>query len=193
MPNANTIERLVGGTSANQGVYAIPSYVPTTTNAAVLLNQAGTAAVLSVGTSQYVSGASTAPSFAINFDGNPFKLRIVGKVTTGASCNVTVAIQQGNSTTVTAGNTVATTSARAVNTTSATFFLEAICLWDNVKQTITGLQYGFINNVADPTIAIVSNAVSVTSQASLTFVPVITFSATTGATMTISEFAAETL
>jgi len=189
MPNINVFSRLVGANSPAQGVNAIPSYVPTGTSATVITNQAGGAAVVTVGGS--VSGATTAPSFGAGFDGYPFKLRIVGKVTTGASCNVTVAIQQGNSTTVTAGNTIATTSARAVNTTSATFFLEAICMWDNVKQTVTGLQYGFINNVADPTIAIVSNAVSVTTQSSLQFVPVITFSATTGATMTITEFVAE--
>lgn len=193
MPNANTIERLVGAASPAQGALAIPSYVPTGTSATVIPNQLGNAAVLNIGGTQLLSGSSTAPSFGVNFDGFPFKLRIVGKVTTGASCNVTVAIQQGNSTTVTSGNTVATTSARAVNTTSATFFLEAICLWDNVKQTITGLQYGFINNVADPTIAIVSNAVSVTAQSSLQFVPVITVSATTGVTLTITEFVGETL
>src|SRR5882762_5312436 len=114
MPNVDNIERLLGGPATSQGINAIPAIVPTVTSAFVVLNQAATAAVLSVGTTQYLSGAATAPSFAVNFDGLPFKVRINGKVTTGASCNVTVAIQQGNSTTVTSGNTIATTGAIAV-------------------------------------------------------------------------------
>jgi len=162
----------------------------------VITNQVSstTAAVLTLAGAGQISSATTAPSYGINFDGLPFKLRLVGKVTTKAACNVTVGIMQGNTTTYTSGNLIATTSARSVGTTSATFFLEAICMWDNVKQTITGLQYGFINNVADPTIAIISNAVSVTAQSSLFFVPVLTFSdTTTGTTAVITEFVAETL
>ena len=190
MPNANTFARLVGANSPAQGSNAIPSFTPTSGSAAVVLNQLAAAAVLNVGGS--ISSATTAPSFGINFDGLPFKLRLVGKVTTKAACNVTVAIQQGNTTTVTAGNTVATTSARSVGTTSATFFLEYIGMWDNVKQTVTGLQYGFINNVADPAIAIGSNAVTVTTQSALQFVPVLTLSdQTAGTIVSITEFVAE--
>lgn len=194
MPNANVIERLQGANSPAQGPYVIPSYVPTTTSATVLTNQQGNAAVLSVGTTQYLSGASTAPSFAQNFDGFAFKLRINGKVTTGASCNVTVAIQQGNSTTVTSSNNVAATSTLAVNTTSANFQLECVCIWDNVSQKIQGVisPWSWTNTTAVAAAAL-SNSVTVTSQSNLTFVPVVTFSATTGATMTISEFVAETL
>lgn len=193
MPNANVIERLQGAPSPAQGPYAIPSIVPTGTSAFVVTNQQGNAAVLSVGTTQYISGASTAPSYAQNFDGFPFKLRINGKVTTGASCNVTVAIQQGNSTTVTAGNTVATTGAIAVNTASGNFQLECVCIWDNVTQKIQGvINESWVNATAVAT-AVVTNQVAVTAQSSLTFVPVVTFSATTGATMTISEFVAETV
>jgi len=193
MPNANLIERLQGGTSANQGPYVILAYVPTVTTATVLTNQQGNAAVLSVGTTQYISGSTTAPSYALNFDGFAFKLRISGKVTTGASCNVTVAIQQGNTTTVTAGNTVATTGALAVNTASGNFQLECTCIWDSVGQKIQGvINESWVNATAVAT-AVVTNQVAVTAQSSLTFVPVITFSATTGATMTISEFVAETV
>jgi hypothetical protein len=171
----------------------ILAYVPTVTTAVVLTNQQGNAAVLSVGTTQYISGSTTAPSYALNFDGFAFKLRISGKVTTGASCNVTVAIQQGNTTTVTAGNTVATTGALAVNTASGNFQLECTCIWDSVGQKIQGvINESWVNATAVAT-AVVTNQVAVTAQSSLTFVPVITFSATTGATMTISEFVAETV
>lgn len=188
MPNANTIERLQGGTG--QGVYVIPSIVPTTTSAFVALNQPGTAAALSVGTTQYLSGASTAPSFGVNFDGFPFKLRIAGKVTTGASCNLTVAFQVGSSTTV--GTAIATTGAKAVNTTSANFCLEAMIVWDSVAQVIQGWQVGQVNNSL-VSVAALSSAASITTQANLVFAPVLTFSATTGATLTITEFVAETV
>lgn len=195
MPNVNVIDRLVGANSPAQGSAAIPSYVPTATSATVLTNQLASAAVLSVGGTQFLSGASTAPSFASNFDGSPFKLRINGKITTGASCNVTVAIQVGSSTTVTSGNNVATTGAIAVNTTSANFQLECVCLWDSVGQKVQGvINPSWVNATAVAASVLTnSNAVAVTSQAGLTFVPVVTFSATTGATMTISEFVAETV
>lgn len=195
MPNANTIERLQGApaTSSAQGPYVIPSVVPTVTSAFVALNQQATAAVLSVGTTQYFSGGTAQPTFAANFDGFAFKLRINGKLTTGASCNLTVAIQQGNSTTVTAGNTVATTGAIAVNTTSANFQLECVCIWDAIGQKIQGvINESWVNATAVAT-AVVTNQVSVASQSLLQFVPVLTFSATTGATLTISEFVAETV
>jgi hypothetical protein len=196
MPNSNNIERLMGSNSPAQGVNAIPSYVPTTTSATVLTNQTGAAAVVNVGGTQYLSAATTAPSFGVAFDGFPFKLRINGKVTTGASCNITVAIQQGNSTTVTAGNTVATTGAIAVNTTSANFQLECVCVWDGVGQKIQGaiLPSSWVNATAVAASVLTnSNGVTVTSQSSLTFVPVLTASATTGCTVSITEFVAETV
>lgn len=193
MPNANIIDRLVGANSPAQGVNAIPSIVPTGTSAFVVTNQAGSAAVLNVGTTQYLSGATTAPSFGVNFDGFPFKLRIVGKVTTGATANVTVAIQQGSTTTVTAGNTVATTGAIAVNTTSANFYLECVCVWDIVTAKLGGVINASQVNNSLVDVGALTNAVAVTAQSSLTFVPVLTFSATTGATLTITEFVAETV
>jgi hypothetical protein len=192
----NLIERLLGSNSPAQGVNAIPSYVPTTTSATVLTNQTGAAAVLSVSGTQYLSASTTAPSFGVAYDGFPFKLRITGKITTGASCNLTVAIQQGNTTTVNASNSVATTGALAVNTTSANFQLECVCVWDGVGQKIQGaiLPSSWVNATAVAAAVLTnSNGVSVTSQANLTFVPVLTVSATTGCTVTITEFVAETV
>ena len=183
--------RLSGAASPAQGANVIPAYVPTGTSATVLTNQPGNAAVLTVATGAELSSTTSAStSFGVNQDGIPFKIKISGKVTTGASCNVTVAIQQGSSTTVTSGNTIATTGAVAVNTASANFLLEAVCVWDNVTQKIMGYQTGQINNSL-VSLAALTNAVAITSQSSLQFVPVITFSATTGANMTISEFVAE--
>jgi hypothetical protein len=192
MPNMNLIERLMGGNTPAQGVNAIPSYVPTATSATVLTNQAGSAATLTVGTTQYPSGATTAPSFGVAYDGFAFKLRIAGKVTTGASCNITVAIMQGSTTTYTSGNVVATTAATAVNTSSNNFILEALCLWDVVSTKLNGYQTGQIANTL-VSLAALTNSLALTSQTSLQFVPVITASATTGCTVTITEFVAETV
>jgi hypothetical protein len=192
MANANvSIDRLVGCGSPGQGGKVIPAYVPTGTTATVLLNQLGTAAVLNVGGSQLFSASATPPSFGVNYDGFMFKLRIVGKVTTGASCNVTVAIQLGNSTVV-AGTMLATTGALAVNTASANFFLEANCLWDSVSGKIQGLILpSQVNNTAVAAAAL--GAVTASSQSLLQFSPVVTCSAITGVTLTITEFVAETV
>ncbi len=196
MPSINIIERLVGANSPAQGVNAIPSIVPTGTSAFVVTNQAATAAVLSVGGAQYASGASTAPSFGVNFDGFAFKLRICGKATTGGATNLTVAIQLGSTTTVTSGNTVATTGALALPSSgSATFQLECVCLWDSVGQKVQGaiLPSSWVHATAVSTAVLTNaNAVAAATQSLLQFVPVLTFSATTGVTLTISEFVAET-
>lgn len=192
MPNSNNIERLLGSNSPAQGVNAIPSYVPTTTSATVLTNQAGAAASLSVSGPQYLSGAAAAPSFGAGYDGFTFKLRISGKVTTGAACNVTVAIMQGATTTYTAGNVVATTAATAVNSSSNNFTLEATCLWDVVSTKLNGYQTGQIANTL-VTVAALTNSLALTTQTSLQFVPVLTVSATTGVTVSITEFTAETV
>lgn len=191
MPNQNTVGRLAGAPSPAQGSLVIPAFVPSGTSAAVVPCQTSstTAAVLTVGNA---AGQPTgAQTYGSGFDGLTFKLAIAGKVTTKASCNVTVAIQQGNNTTVTSGNTVCTTGAKAVNTASAGFRLEAIVNWDSTSQVLGGWQIGQVNNSLVSAAAL-TNAVSVTSQANLQFVPVVTFSDTTsGTTMTITEFTAE--
>jgi len=181
MANANTIGRLQGAPSPAQGTLVIPAYVPADGSPHVVTCQAGTAAILNVGGTQLLSGASSAPSYPSNFDGIAFKVRILGKVTTKAACNVTVAIQVGNNTTVTSGNTIATTGAKSVGTTSANFCLEATVLWDLVTAAVGGWQVGQVNN-------------SLLAVAALQNVPVATFSdQTAGTQMTISEFVAETV
>lgn len=198
MPNINVIERLVGANAPAQGSLAIPAFAPAGTTAAVVINQLGgtNAAVLTVATGALLSASTTATTTGVtaaNFDGFAFKLRVVGKVTTGATCNVTVAIQLGSTSTVTSGNTVATTGAIAVNTASANFFLECVCLWDGVTGKIQGvINPGQVNNSLVSAAAL-TNAVAATTQNLLQFVPVCTFSSTTGATMTITEFVAETI
>ena len=46
--NANTIVRVDGANSPAQGPNVIPAYAPTTTSAAVVLNQQGNPAILTV-------------------------------------------------------------------------------------------------------------------------------------------------
>lgn len=196
MPNTNTIGRLQGGGSPIQGVNAIPAVVPTGTSAFIVTNQAATAAFLSVGNvGAQPTGAQT---YGSGFDGFPFRLRVAWKVTTKASCNVTVAVVQASTatTTYTSGNVVMTTGAVANNTGSFNGFLEGTFLWDSTQQKISGYYMG---NVGATTPAIIdlttaTNAVSVTAQSSLNFQIAATFSdTTTGTTMTITEFVAEQL
>jgi len=194
MPNQNTIARLVGGGSPIQGVNAIPSVVPSGTSAFIVLNQAGTAAVLQVGdVGAQPTGAQT---YGSGFDGFPFKLRVAWKVTTKASCNVTVAIvaNSTSSTTYTAGNVIATTGAVANNTGSFNGWLEVNCLWDSTYGKITGAYQGEVGASTPAVVAYTTatNAVAITTQAGLLFSLAATFSDTTaGTTMTITEFTAE--
>src|SRR5215469_6095536 len=149
MPNQNNIDRLVGANSPAQGSFVIPVYTPSTTNASVVLNQAGGAAVLSVGQSQMLSASTTASLTAVtavNFDGFAFKVRLVGKITTGSSTNITVAIQLGNSTTTSSSLNVAASGAIAVNSTSANFIAEATCVWDGISQKVNSFHTGQNNN-----------------------------------------------
>lgn len=199
MPNANVIERLVGSNSPAQGSLVIPAYSPTTTSAAVVLNQAGGAAVLTVGAAQMLSATSPTTltgTTAVNFDGFPFRLRLVGKVTTGTSTNVTIAIQLGASTTVTTANNLVITAATAVNTASVNFCVEVTALWDSATAKVAGMisPNCWIGTTNTPTSAVLSNSVAATAQTSLQFVPVITASATNASTIvTITEFVAETV
>jgi|SRR5271167_1178987 len=194
MANTNTIARLVGANTPAQGPNAIPSIVPTVTSAFVVLNQQGNAAALTIAQGSLISAATAQPSFGTNFDGFLFKLRLMGKITTGASVNLTVAIMVGNTTTYTAGNLVATTGALAVNTTSGNFLLECDCLWDSIAQKIYGrLNPSFISANTLVSGALLTNNPAVTTQAGLVFVPVLTTSATTGVTISISEFTGSTL
>ena len=193
MPNVNTVSRLVGAASPAQGSLAIPLVAPSTTSAFTVTNQLGNAAVLNVG-----AGNLSAPTTGgINFDGQPFKLRLLGKATTTQSCNITAAIQLANSTTVASSNlTVATTGALALNTASGNFLLEATVIWDSVSGKMSGFQTGVGVNQTLVAVAALTNTTNINGVATalpLQFVPVLTASATAGTTISIDEFVAEAL
>lgn len=190
MPNANTFGRLVGAASPAQGTLAIPLVSPSTTSAFVPTGQTGSAAALQVGNP---SGLAAPATGAINQDGFAFKLRLVGKATTTQSCNITAAIQLGSSTTVTSGNTIATTGAKALNTASGNFMLEATVVWDSASTKISGYQTGVGADQSLITLAALTNNVTTGSLSTLSFVPVLTASATAGTVISINEFTAEAI
>ena len=179
--NSNTVES--AQVSPGQGIYAIPLYKPSGTSATIVTNQLGNAAVISLN-----NGQATSANYGSGWDGGRFKVSIWGKVTTKASCNVTVAIACQTSTTYASGNLIATTGAIAVNTTSQNFFLEADCIWDSVTAAINGLLKGQVANTAVSQAAL-TNAVAVTGVTGLNFCPAVTFSdATAGTQMSITGF-----
>jgi len=177
---------------------AIPPFVPAGTSAAIVPCQTSstTAALLQVGNSN--SQPTGAQTYGSGFDGFPFKIRVAWKVTTKASCNLTIAVTvaAATATTYTSGNVVMTTGAVANNTGSFNGFLEGTFMWDSTQQKVSGV---YIGNVGASTPAIVdlttcTNAVAVTLQSSLDFVIAATFSDTTaGTTLTITEFTAESV
>lgn len=192
MPNSNTFDRLVGAGSPAQGKKAIPAFLPgSTTTPLIVLDQTGSAAVASAATGADLSMVA-ATAGAINSDGFAFKVRLVGRATTTGSSNLTVAIQQGNTTTPTAGNIIATSAATAVNTTSCNFNLEASCVWDSTLQKLNGYQIGSFNNTLIAAAAL-TNQVTVTTQGALQFVISVTSSGASTATFFVSEFVIETV
>lgn len=188
MPNVNVVEFAQG--SGGQGPYSIPAIVPASTSAFVVTNQLGSAAVLSLSNGA-PSAAAVQPSYASGWDGSPFRIRIFGKVTTKASCNLTVAILCQTSTTYASGNVVATTGAKAVNTASGTFMLYCDVQWDSITAALQGTLGGQVANSL-VTGAALTNSVAVTTAAGLTFCPALTFSDTTAGTeLSITGFQIE--
>jgi hypothetical protein len=187
MSNANSVDVLRGAGSPAQGKKAIPAFLPgSTTSALIVTDQTGGAATANTVNSSVLS-QTAATAGGTNMDGFAFKVRLVGRVTTTGTTNITVAIQQGNTTTPTAGNIIATSAATAVNTASANFNVEATCLWDSTTTKLNGYQIGAFNNTLIAAAAL-TNQVTVTSQTALQFVPSVTSSGASTATFFISEF-----
>lgn len=189
MPNANTFSRLVGAASPAQGVLAIPQVQPTTTSAFIVTNQLGNPAILSFNS----SGIAAPTTGGAGLDGFAFKLRLVGKATTTQACNITAAIQLAlsPSTTVSANNNIAIFSTKALNTASGNFILEADCVWDSVSTKLSGFQKGVAVDQTVVALAALTNNVTAAGLSTLSFVPVLTTSATTGTVVSINEFSAE--
>jgi hypothetical protein len=68
------------------------------------------------------------------------QLRCWGRVTSGTSGNVTVAVQAG---TATSGNTTIFTSSAASYTANGNYYFSADLLWDVTSKLLNGMYYGW--------------------------------------------------
>src|SRR5208337_2009127 len=163
MANQNTIQLFNGAPSPAQGANYIPAYVPADSSAHILTNQPGNPATMYVGQGT-LAGGTAQPSYAVQWDGKPFRLRVYGKVTAATTCNLTVAFHVGTTSTYTAGQVAATSGAIAIGSSSTSFMLVADILWDSVGQKLRGQLSGYVNATLVSGAAL-TNAVAVTTQA----------------------------
>lgn len=197
MPNSNVIAYLRGADSPAQGKQALPSFSQgTSTSAQIITDQTtGGGFLQASGAAAGLSQFSATKAGGINFDGLPFRLRVVGRVTTTGSTNITVAIMQASSatTTYTGGNVIATTGTRAVNTASANFLLECSVVWDSTSTKLNGFQHSI--NGTTPTLdaEAITTQLTLATQNLLGFEIAVTSSTASTATFYISEFVMETL
>ena len=192
MANQNTIQLFNGAPTPAQGANYIPAYVPADSSAHILTNQPGNPATMYVGQGT-LAGGTAQPSYAVQWDGKPFRLRVYGKVTCAASCSMTIAFHVGTTSTYTAGQLAATSGSISIggSANSTSFMLFSDILWDSVGQKLRGTLGGYVNATLIAAAA-VTNAVAVTTQAGLTFQLAVTFSdQTAGTELTITEFTCE--
>lgn len=130
-------------------------------------------------------GISDAVVGNMTVDGHPFKVRISGKVFTGASSTFIPAIYLGTASTV--GSSVASVTGTAFAGAS-NFTLEATLIWDSVSGKLNGYALASING-ANSAIATTSVQSGITSATALSFVPQFTFGTANAAnTVTVTEF-----
>ncbi len=190
MPNVNVFERLVGANSPAQGTLVIPSLTLASNVETLFPAQVGGTAILGPPNST-AQGSSTAPSFGVNIDGFPFRVRAAFKVTTGGTSTAVIAIYVGS--TIVAGNKVATITSQSLVTTSASGYLEANLIWDAVSQKISGFQVGCFGTATPLANTALSNtAIAVTSVTGLQFVATANLgSNVAGSIFTLTEFCME--
>lgn len=142
------------------------------------------------------------------FDGKPFRIRIAGKVTAGASLNTTVQVYWNsaantNLTTFTGDISVLTTGTMASGAAaSLSFYHTSLVLWDSVSQQIAAFsEAGGLKNIpttpavltaAGAAVISATNPVktAVTAVTSLNFFSTVTFgTANASNTCTLTEFA----
>lgn len=88
-----------------------------------------------------------------------FKVIACGRVTTGASFNVTIKMYFGTSLTPGSNTAIATTGAVSVATTSQNWRLEAVLTWDSTSNRINGWYAGHLGaTVVTPTT--ITNAIA---------------------------------
>ncbi len=138
-----------------------------------------------------------------DFDGHAFKVRVAGKVFTGAASTLTASLYQVPAATIAAG-TVSTLandqsiiagSASASITGAANFLVEATLIWDSVSQSLNGFITAY--SVAGANVGTIATATTARTVPytvaggvnGLSFIPAFAFSAGNAAnTVTVTEF-----
>lgn len=184
MPNANTVDRIVGAGSPAQGVKVAPTITLTATTEKLVLDQTGATAVVSFQPSAQPTSTGPADLFK-------FIVRATFKTTTGGTSTSVVNIYVGSS--IVAGNKLCSITSASLATASASGFLEAHCIWDSTTQVISGFQlaaYGAATPIAAT--ALTNTAISVTAPASLKFcITATNGSSVTGTTFSLGDFCVE--
>lgn len=188
MPNANTIDRIVGGATGGpqQGVKFAPAITLVTTTEKLVLDQTGATATVYVQPQASPSALGTADTLA-------FKVRAAFRTTTGGTSTSVVSIYLGS--TVVSGNKLGSVTSQSLVTLSASGFLELYLIWDNSSQKISGLQCGqYGSGTAVIYAALTNTAVAATSLSALQFcISATNGSSVTGTTFTLGEFVVETV
>lgn len=137
-------------------------------------------------------------------DGHPFKVRVAGKIFTGAASTVTFVLYQVPAATIAAGTVstlagdqaVVTLAASASITGAANFVVEAEFLWDSTSTKLNGfLTSASFSGANIGTFGAASTPVTVPYTVAsgvngLNFIPTFSFSAGNAAnTVTVTEFA----
>jgi|SRR5215831_9478664 len=184
MPNANTVDRIVGANSPAQGTKVVPTITLVTTTEKLFLDQTGATAVVSF-------LPSAAPTTGAPQDLFAFIVRATFKTTTGGTATSIINIYVGN--TIVAGNKLGSVTSQSLATASASGFLEIHCIWDSTTKVLSGYQeaaYGTSTPIANTALA--NTAISVTSTSALQFcITATNGSSVTGTTVTLGEFCVE--
>lgn len=185
MSNVNTFEAF----------YNLPAQVIAGANAALVVPTSGYAGLpspaLAAGAGLYLGITDTVAGNG-TVDCHTISVRIVGKVTTGASSTFTPSIYLGTSSTVASNTTLgAGAASSAIATTTANFVVEATFLWDSVTAKINGYYTSLVNGVVANAGALTATTpTAVASAALLQFIPVFAFGTTNAAnSVTVTEFA----
>lgn len=191
--------------NSSQGWVSLPAQSITGTSAVTLLVPASTAQYQGLPSPIFAAGAglylqldpnyqssnpyASSPTYVnASVDGRPFRLRITGIVTVGASSTFVCSIYQGTSSSTSSDSIIAASASYTITTASSVnFIMEADLLWDSTSSKLNGQFSSNVNNTFTGGAAITS--ISSLSVTNLAFIPAFTFGTGNGAnTVTVKEF-----
>jgi hypothetical protein len=182
MANQNTQNRLVAGTLPGQ--IATLSGIGTTETAFSINGNAAVGSSASVA----VLGLLDPDQFV---NGQSFKVRLQGVVTTGTTSTVAVNLYQGSSATLGSDTKIVGPTAVSIVSATSQFWMDVTLSYDSVSQTLNGHYISRIaGTAAGPTAT--TAATSITSASLLSFVPSAVFSVSNaGNSIKLVEFSIE--